>query len=129
MARLLKSSFDGRIQCWRIEIDGDVVTIESVIESCWDEIDRIADSLNSPVKIQLTMCMSVVHIPAEEVGKIYLRSRAFVRDDNSRAFFLQLFHEKLQSYSDRSSNFRISRFEFVDFDLIKYENIAFHTGQ
>ena len=127
-ARLHKSSFNGLVQTWRVNLNDAVITIEQVIDACWDEVERIVETLNSPVKIQLTMCANITHLPAEEVGKIYLRSCAFVHDENSREFFLQLFHDKLQSYSDRSSNFRINKFEFVDFDLIKYNDIAHEVG-
>ena len=116
------------LQTWRLSLDEDVITVDAVVDACWEEVDRLINTFNFEVKIQMTMCASVTHLPGEEVGKIYLRSRAFAHDDNSRMFFLQLFHDKLQSYSDRSSNFRINRFDYVDVDFIKYNEIAFRVG-
>lgn len=144
VARKIKSALFDAIQTFRISnLSNDINTLDALFVIIWPEIERVVATQNSPIKIQLTICMNVTHLSSEEIdAKIYLRSKAFKWDDNSggggggdsedrgniKDFFTQLFQNKLQSYTDRSSNFRVNDFSFVDFDLLKYNRVPYNTG-
>lgn len=129
-AVLIRSALNNSMQTWRITLNNDIITLEQVMDTSWDEINRIVTSRNTTLKIQLTLCANVTHIPNEEAGKIYIRTKAFIFDhQNNKQFFLELFEGKLEKYSERSSNFRINYFEFLEFHLIKYNPISFNVGR
>jgi hypothetical protein len=115
--------------------------VDEAFELAFGAIDDILrENAAHPVRVQIIMNVIVYRTvtaadeergdvePEQVLTTIYLPSNALYVDEIEQSYLSTLFDEKLQNFTNRTSNFLVRRIESIDMHLLRYEQIPYWVG-